>query len=150
MIYLLLFYGPSLRSIQDHALVELLSSVNASFRRPISSVLRLLALPLSGLVGKVDSNIMVSWYVYHGWNLPKSGFVYFIKVHLQLLGLSSKTWELRSVIDGFPFDFWCVTFSGRGSEVADQLFDRFCVRWLRLPCPMSLVISALVSRFLIT
>ena len=34
------------------------------------------------------------------------------------LGLFKKMWGLHSVLEGSPFDFWCPTFSGGGSEVA--------------------------------
>ena len=33
-----------------------------------------------------------------------------------------KYWGLRSVFKGFPFDFWCSTFSGGGSKFAGEFF----------------------------
>ena len=41
-----------------------------------------------------------------------SGFLFY-KVYYKQLGLSTKNWGLRSVLEGYPFDFWCPIFFRR-------------------------------------
>ena len=81
-------------------------------------ILHFPARPLLGLVCKADPPpiyfIPSLWRV---WNLTIRFFL-FLKFYSKHLGVSKRTWGLRSVLEGSPFDFWCPTFSGGGSEVA--------------------------------
>ena len=82
-------------------------------------ILRLPVWPYLGLVSEVAPPTVIlhrtsgaAWFYL---------LVFFNNVYSKNLGFLVKTWGLWSVLEGSPFDFWCPTFSGVGSEVADEL-----------------------------
>ena len=137
MIYLLLFYKPSLRFIRGHVIVNFLSPVNASFRRSEYVVLRLSAQPFLGLIGKVDFPSMVILLCPSRLASYQFGFFNFCKVCFQNLGFLEKYWGLRSILGGYPLNCLSLAFPRGGSEVVDYFFYLFLRKLDGLSRPIS-------------
>ena len=92
-------------------------------------VLRFPAQPLSGLVGESASPPMVTWYVYHGWNMIRSGGVYFYKVRFQHLRLSEESIVIHFILGGSPPNLCLFDIFIGGSEVVGNFTVNFCASW---------------------
>ena len=147
-MFLLLFYKPSTRFIQGHALTHLWSLVDAYFRRSAFFVLCLQLRPFSGLLGKAASPPIVTWYVYHGWHLPRSVVVYFYKVYFQHLSLTEKSWGLRSVLRVALWFFNISDIFGGGSKrVWWNFWAHLHATWFWYSVPIFSAVITIVSGF---
>ena len=108
-----------MRFIRWHALVHLLSPVDASSDGP-HIYLALVSADLLGVGWRCGSSSH-TFYALPMARLASAHWVCFVlKFVLCTPWTFGKTWGLRSILEVSPFDFWCPTFSGGGSEVAGK------------------------------
>ena len=93
----------------------------------ISPVLVSTALIEVGWQGSFSTH-MFTPALWCGWDMP-IGFVLFYKVYYKHLGLSAKTWGLRSILGGSPFNFFCLALSGGVSEFVGKFSLVFPARY---------------------
>ena len=149
MVYLLIFYKPSLRFIWVHVLAHFWSPVYASFRRSASFFLRLPARPFSGLVGEVDSppifypDMSISVVIFPIY------IVYFYRVHLQHLGFLGNL-EDSALFLRFFLSIFCVCWIFGGLQSCHQIHYQFPRKLLKLFRPIFIEVYALFDRFLVS